>query len=111
MQHMNITDILLLQKERQLRVVFADGKKFNFSHEYLRVFSPSAEVRAHDGTMHWPKNKTAVNIEAIEPIGLYAVKLYFDDGHHSGIYTFDYFYELMQNFSANWQRYQTAVAS
>lgn len=106
---MNVTDLILLQKERQLYVTFADGKKIKFSCEYLRVFSPSAEVRGHDGITHWPKNKADVNIEAIEPVGHYAVKLYFSDGHHSGIYTFEYFYELMQNYNANWQRYQDAL--
>jgi DUF971 family protein len=105
---MNVTDLLLLQKERSLYVTFSDGQKMRFPCEYLRVFSPSAEVKGHDGTIHWPKNKVQVNIEAIEPVGNYAVKLYFDDGHHSGIYTFEYFYELMQNFDNNWQRYQNA---
>jgi len=106
---MNITDMLLRQEARELYVTFADGQKFNFPCEYLRVFSPSAEVKSHAGIIHWPKHKQMVNITAIEPVGNYAVKLYFDDGHHSGIYTFEYFYELMQNYPRNWQEYQEAL--
>lgn len=106
---MNVTDLLLLQKERKLYVTFSDGKKAALSCEYLRVFSPSSEVKGHDGVMHWPRDKERVNIAAIEPVGNYAVKLYFDDGHQSGIYTFEYLYELVQNQDANWQRYREAI--
>lgn len=106
---MDLTDLLLLQKEKQLYLTFADGKKVRFSCEYLRVFSPSAEVKGHDGTLNWPKDKAEVTIDAIEPIGNYALKFHFSDGHQSGIYTFEYLYELMQNQEANWQRYQNAL--
>ena len=106
---MDIIDIVLLQKEQQLYVSFADGKNFRFSCEYLRVFSPSAEVKTHAGTINWPRHKERINISAIEPVGNYAIKLYFDDGHQSGIYTFAYFYELMERYSDNWQRYQEII--
>lgn len=102
---MTITDLLLLQKERKLFVKFSNGEQFSYPCEYLRVFSPSAEVKNHAGKIHWPQDKALVNIDAIEPVGLYAVKLYFDDGHQSGIYTFEYFYELMRDYELNWQKY------
>lgn len=106
---MDISEILLLQKDRQLYVRFSNGKNFYFSCEYLRVFSPSAEVKTHAGTINWPRHKETVNITALEPIGNYAIKIYFDDGHQSGIYTFTYFYELMEQYQDNWHRYQKSV--
>jgi DUF971 family protein len=87
---MNITDILLLQKEHKLHVTFADGTKISFPCSYLRACSPSAEVTQNQDP--------AVNIDTIEPIGNYALKFHFDDGHQSGIYTFEYLHTLMQKF-------------
>lgn len=105
------TDILLHQRSRVLEVAFDDGARFNLSCEYLRVHSPSAEVRGHGpGQGVLQTGKETVNITAIEPVGNYAVKLVFDDGHDSGLYTWDYLYKLGHQFDHNWQTYLDALA-
>ena len=89
------TDIKLHQRSRKLELVFDDGRTFTLSCEYLRVHSPSAEVRGHgpeQGVLQ--TGKEGVNIRDVEPVGNYAVKLVFDDGHDTGLYTWDYLYEL-----------------
>ncbi|MEM1243583.1 MAG: gamma-butyrobetaine hydroxylase-like domain-containing protein [Pseudomonadota bacterium] len=93
-------EIKLLQKQRMLFIDFGT-EQFELSCEYLRINSPSAEVRGHgmDNTQK-PKpasGKSNVNIISIEPVGNYAVKLIFDDGHHTGIYSWDYLYEIACN--------------
>lgn len=99
-------DIKLLQKSRILEVTFSDGKHFSLPCEYLRVHSPSAEVRGHgSGEGVLVTGKSNVNIIAIEPVGNYAVKLIFDDGHDSGLYTWNTLYDLGINQEKNWQRY------
>lgn len=105
------TEIKLLQKSRTLNIIFDNGEQFSFSCEYLRVFSPSAEVRGHgaeEGILLTGKKN--VNIVSIEPVGNYAVKLIFDDGHQSGIYSWKTLYELGVNQSSNWQRYLERLA-
>ncbi len=105
------TDILLHQRSRVLELAFEDGKRFNLSCEYLRVHSPSAEVRGHGpGQGVLQTGKEAVGIVAIEPVGNYAVKLVFDDGHATGLYTWDYLYKLGHQFEHNWQVYLEALA-
>lgn len=100
------TEIKLHQKSRVLEVTFDDGSHFNLSCEYLRVFSPSAEVRGHGpGQEVLQLGKEAVNITAIEPVGSYAVTLHFDDGHNTGIYSWEYLHDLGTNQEQNWQRY------
>jgi len=100
------TDIKLHQKSHYLEVSFDDGKHFNMSCEYLRVFSPSAEVQGHGpGQETLQLDKEGVNIIAIEPVGNYAVKLFFDDGHNSGIYSWDVLYRLGTDQEDNWQNY------
>ncbi len=100
------TDIKLHQQSRVLELVFDDGYTCNLSCEYLRVNSPSAEVRGHGpGQEVLQVGKESVGITQIEPTGNYAVKLHFDDGHNSGIYRWDYLYELGKNFEENWQSY------
>ena len=85
---------------------FDDGYTCNLSCEYLRINSPSAEVRGHGpGQEVLQVGKESVGITQIEPTGNYAVKLHFDDGHNSGIYRWDYLYELGKNFDENWQAY------
>jgi DUF971 family protein len=85
------TDILLHQRSRVLELAFADGERFNLSCEYLRVHSPSAEVRGHGpGQGVLQTGKEHVAITAIEPVGNYAVKLVFDDGHDTGLYTWEW---------------------
>ena len=89
------TDIQLHQKSRILELRYADGSHFELPCEFLRVYSPSAEVRGHGpGQEVLQVGKEDVNITAIEPVGNYAVKLVFSDGHDTGIYDWDYLYKL-----------------
>lgn len=100
------TDISLHQKSRVLELGFEDGTKFELPCEYLRVYSPSAEVTGHGpGQEILQLNKEEVNITAIEPQGNYAIKLVFDDKHDTGIFTWDYLYELGSNYEAKWKNY------
>lgn len=89
------TTIKLHTLSKQLEIVFDNGEQFKLSAEYLRVHSPSAEVRGH-GLKNpvLPIGKENVSIIAIEPVGHYAVKLIFDDGHSSGLYSWETLYEL-----------------
>jgi len=92
------TDIRYHQQTRILEVVFDNGLNLEMSAEYLRVHSPSAEVRGHGpGQGVTPVGKEDVSITAIRPVGHYAVCLVFSDGHDSGLYTWDYLYELGMN--------------
>lgn len=106
------TDIELHQLSRVLEVAFDDGARFRLPCEYLRVYSPSAEVRGHGpGQGVLQTGKENVNIRDIEPIGNYAVKLVFDDGHDTGLYTWDYLYQLGRNQERNWREYLAALAA
>src|SRR5688500_3483564 len=88
------TEITLHQKSRVLEITFADGKKFSLPCEFLRVYSPSAEVRGHGpGQEVLQVGKKNVDIKRVEPVGTYAVQLYFSDGHNTGIYSWDLLYE------------------
>src|SRR4051812_14319978 len=105
------TEIDLHQVSRVLDVTFDDGKRFSMACEYLRVFSPSAEVRGHGpGQEVLQVGKRDVNIRAIEPVGVYAVKLVFTDGHDTGIYSWDYLYELGEKEATNWKSYLARLA-
>ncbi len=100
------TDIKLHQKSRVLEIKFDDGSEFSLPCEYLRVYSPSAEVQGHGpGQEVLQVGKENVNIEQIEPVGTYAVCLHFDDGHNTGIYSWDTLYRLGKNQASEWQRY------
>ncbi|HQU14536.1 MAG: 1-(5-phosphoribosyl)-5-((5-phosphoribosylamino)methylideneamino)imidazole-4-carboxamide isomerase [Chromatiales bacterium 21-64-14] len=100
------TEINLHQKSRILEIAFADGSRFNLPCEYLRVFSPSAEVRGHSpGTGTLQVGKQDVNITKIEPVGTYAVCLHFDDGHSTGIYAWDTLHDLGVRHNEYWQDY------
>jgi len=100
------TEIKLHKKSRQLEIAFADGKTFTLSHELLRISSPSAEVRGHGpGQETLQTGKRNVEIVTIEPVGNYAVKLGFSDGHDSGIYSWDLFYTLGTHENELWQGY------
>jgi len=104
------TDIRLHRASRVLEVAFDDGAHFKLPCEYLRVYSPSAEVRGHGpGQEVLQLGKENVNITAIEPVGHYAVKLYFDDGHNSGIYSWDVLYHLGSRQTELWQAYLDAL--
>lgn len=98
--------IRLHRKARVLEVAWADGLRSELPCEYLRVFSPSAELRGHG--LPEPMligGKREVGIVRVDPVGRYAVKLVFDDGHDSGIYSWDVLRDLAQNRQANWGRY------
>ena len=96
------TVIKLHQKSRFLEVGFSNGASFNCPCEYFRVFSPSAEVRATDEPVD---GKAMVNITAVEPMGSYSVCLVFDDGHNTGIYSWETLYDLGANYEKNWDNY------
>lgn len=98
--------IELHRKSGILELTYADGENFQLSAEFLRVHSPSAEVRGHGrGQEVLQTGKRDVKIKAILPTGNYAIRLDFDDGHNTGIYSWQYLYELCQNQDSLWQDY------
>lgn len=100
------TAITLHQKSRVLEIAFSDGRQFSLPYEYLRVYSPSAEVRGHGpGQEVLQTGKRGVEIRALEPVGSYAVQPVFSDGHDTGIYAWDYLYELGVAQEENWAEY------
>ena len=100
------TEIRLQKKSRQIVIAFDDGNRFALSFEYLRVNSPSAEVKGHGpGQEVLQTGKENVQVTAIEPVGHYAVRLIFDDGHDSGLYSWQYLYELATEHDSKWQAY------
>jgi DUF971 family protein len=100
------TEIKLHQKSRVLEIAFSDGSRFELSYEFLRVYSPSAEVRGHGpGQEVLQTGKKDVDILSLEPVGSYAVQPHFSDGHATGIYSWDYLYELGANREAMWKSY------
>jgi len=102
--------INLHSKSRLLIISFDDGSDFQLSCELLRVYSPSAEVKGHGpGQGVLQIGKEAVNIKEIEPVGHYAVKLNFDDGHNTGIYSWEYLYDLGKNHDRYWKDYLQAL--
>jgi DUF971 family protein len=106
------TEIRLHQKSRVLEIAFSDGRSFRLPYELLRVYSPSAEVRGHGpGQEVLQTGKRDVEIRALEPVGSYAVQPVFSDGHSTGIYSWDYLYELGDNQDALWSKYLEQLAA
>lgn len=100
------TEINLHKKSRQLEIAFSDGSRFSFPFEFLRVYSPSAEVRGHGpGQEVLQTGKKDVDVENIEPVGRYALQISFSDGHDTGIYSWDLFHEYGLNQEKLWQDY------
>jgi len=100
------TEIKLHQKSRELELSFSDGANFRLSCEFLRVFSPSAEVRGHGpGQETLQTGKRQVAITALEQVGNYAVQPTFSDGHDTGIYSWDLLYNLGSNKESLWAEY------
>ena len=100
------TEIKLHQKSRIMEIAFSDGSGFRLPYEYLRVYSPSAEVRGHGpGQEVLQTGKREVEIRALEAVGSYAVQPVFSDNHSTGIYSWDYLYELGQNQDRLWREY------
>ena len=107
-----LTEIRLRRASRVLEVSFADGSRFELPFEYLRVHSPSAEVKGHGpGQEVLVLGKENVGIVAVEPVGQYAVKLVFDDGHDTGLYTWKYLHELGREQQEKWARYLERCAA
>ena len=106
------TDLKLHRRSRELEVRFADGMSARLSAELLRVHSPSAEVEGHmGGEGQLVTGKERVNIARIEPVGNYAVRLVFDDGHDTGLYTWPILYELCSERDRKWRRYLERLAA
>ena len=100
------TEIKLHQKSRLMEILFADGRGFRLPYEYLRVYSPSAEVRGHGpGQEVLQTGKREVEIRALEAVGSYAVQPVFSDGHSTGIYSWEYLYELGEKQDRLWREY------
>lgn len=105
------TGITLHQKSRLLEIAFSDGKTFRLPYEFLRVNSPSAEVRGHGpGQEVLQVGKRGVEIRSLEPVGSYAVQPVFSDGHATGIYSWDYLYHLGENQDRLWAEYLDRLA-
>ena len=105
-------EIKLRKTSRLLVVQFDDGKSFDLPFEYLRVHSPSADVKGHGpGQEVLQTGKEDVSVTSVEPIGHYAVRLVFDDGHDTGLYTWKYLYELGEQQVENWQSYLDRLKS
>ena len=105
------TEIKLHQVSRLLEITFDDGKTFQLPCEFLRVYSPSAEVRGHGpGQETLQAGKRNVDIKAIEPIGNYAVQLTFSDGHNTGIYSWDLLYDYGVRQGELWTQYLKRLA-
>lgn len=106
------TAITLKRRSRRLHVEFADGTAGTLTAEYLRVHSPSAEVTGHGpGEGALVTDKADVAIDRVEPVGRYAVRLVFDDGHNTGLYTWPVLYELVRERDKKWQRYVERLAA
>lgn len=102
-----VTDLHYRKADRTLTVTFEDGAKFALPAEYLRVESPSAEVQGHGAsTKVTVAGKRAVGIDRIEPIGRYAVRIVFDDGHDTGLFSWDYLHELGRDKAKRWFEYE-----
>jgi DUF971 family protein len=100
------TEIKLHQKSRVLEISFADGKSYRLPFEFLRVHSPSAEVRGHGpGQEVLQTGKREVDITRVEPVGSYAIQLCFSDGHDTGIYSWDLLYQYGAQQEAMWRQY------
>ena len=106
------TAITVHQRSRLLEVGFDDGKTFRIPFELMRVYSPSAEVQGHGpGQRTIVGGKLAVGIGAVEPVGHYAVRLIFDDGHDTGIFSWDYLRELGVEQDRRWADYLAALSA
>ena len=100
------TDLKLHQRSRVLELAFDDGSRYRLPCEYLRVYSPSAEVRGHGpGQEVLQLGKENVNIAEIEPVGTYAVRLRFDDGHDTGLYSWEWLHHLAVEHDQLWAQY------
>ena len=106
------TEIKLHQTSRAMELSFADGTSFRLPYEFLRVYSPSAEVRGHGpGQETLQVGKREITITEVEPVGHYAIRPKFSDGHDTGIYSWDYLYDLGVHHEQMWQSYLARLAA
>ena len=106
------TEIKLHQRTRAMEIAFSNGRVFRLPYEFLRVYSPSAEVRGHGaGQEVLQIGKREVDIAALEPVGSYAVQPSFSDGHSTGIYSWEYLYHLGENQERMWAEYLKKLAA
>jgi DUF971 family protein len=104
------TEITLHQRSRVMEISFSDGKRFSLPYELLRVYSPSAEVRGHGpGQETLQAGKKDVEIVSVEPVGTYAIQPRFSDGHDSGLFSWDYLYDLGARQEVLWKQYLTRL--
>jgi DUF971 family protein len=104
------TELVLHQQSRCLDIAFDDGTRFSIPFELMRVCSPSAEVQGHGpGQEVLQTGKRHVNIVAVEPVGHYAIQPTFDDGHNSGLFTWDYLHRLGSQQTALWAQYEARL--
>ena len=104
------TELRLDKAKTLLTVSFESGERFELPAEYLRVESPSAEVQGHSSDQKQiVGGKRAVNITGLEPVGNYAVRIVFDDGHDTGLYSWDYLHDLGRNREKKWSAYLQAL--
>jgi DUF971 family protein len=104
------SEIKLHQKSRRLELVYAEGENFSLDFEFLRVYTPSAEARGHGpGQETLQTGKREVDILRVEPVGTYALRLVFSDGHDSGLYSWDLLYNLGKHHDELWQEYVTQI--
>lgn len=106
------TDINLHRKSRELELVYPGDERYRLSCEFLRVHSPSAEVKGHGpGQEVLQTGKLGVNITEIKPVGHYALQLVFDDGHDTGLYSWGYLHQLCSQQETLWQQYLERMAA
>ena len=106
------SEIKLHQKSRLLEIAYENGERYKLDFEYLRVYTPSAEARGHGpGQETLQTGKRNVDIERIEPVGTYAVRFVFSDGHDSGLYSWDLLYNLGKHHDELWQEYLKQIES
>jgi DUF971 family protein len=106
------TEIKLHQASRVLEIAYSDQRTFRLPYEFLRVYSPSAEVRGHGpGQEVLQVGKRDVAIKEVEPVGRYAIRPSFSDGHDTGIYSWEYLYDLGLRQDELWQRYLDRMAA
>jgi DUF971 family protein len=106
------TEIKLHQQSRLLEITFGDEVCYQLPYELLRVYSPSADVSGHGpGQEVLQTGKKAVGVSAVKPVGSYAVQIDFDDGHDTGLYTWEYLYKLGNNQDTFWQDYLNRLAA
>ena len=106
------TEITLHRQTRRIELAFDNGERYELTHEFLRVFTPSAEARGHGpGQEVLQVGKRDVEIVGIEPVGNYAIKPSFSDGHDSGLYSWDYLYDIGERQDDLWQTYLIRLAA